>query len=193
MDPTTVYLESSIKQFLYYKTIGEKAMKQLQPEQLFIQTNADCNSIATMVKHLSGNMRSRWTNLLTNDGEKEWRNRDAEFENHPATVEEVFACWNNGWNCLFDTLQSLQTSDLMSIVYIRNEGHTVLEAINRQLAHYPYHVGQIIFCAKELKNSPWESLSIPRNNSKNYNTDKFAKAKEIKNFTEEEIKRLNNK
>ncbi|MGA9637405.1 DUF1572 family protein, partial [Flavobacterium sp.] len=160
---------------------------------LLFQTNENTNSIATIVKHISGNMLSRWTDFMTTDGEKEWRHRDGEFENDLDSKEAILETWNKGWDCLFATLNNLQPEDLCKIIYIRNEGHTVLEAINRQLAHYPYHVGQIIFYAKELKNTTWDSLSIARNNSQNYNTDKFAKAKEIKNFTDDELKRLNNK
>ena len=190
MNATTSYLESVKKQFLYYKTLGEKAMEQLEPEQLFVAVNEDTNSIAVIVKHLSGNMLSRWTDFLTTDGEKEWRHRDAEFENDLQTKEAVLATWNTGWDCLFDALNTLQPEQLSQIIYIRNEGHTVVEAINRQLAHYPYHVGQIVFYAKMLKKSDWESLSIPRNKSNSYNQDKFAQEKSIKNFTDAELKRL---
>jgi hypothetical protein len=184
------YLESVKKQFLYYKMLGEKAMDQLEPEQLFTAINEDTNSIAAIVKHISGNMLSRWTDFLTSDGEKEWRNRDAEFENDLQSKEEVLEIWNKGWNCLENALESLKPEQLSDIIYIRNEGHTVIEAINRQLAHYPYHIGQIVFYAKQLKKSSWESLSIPKNKSGNYNAEKFAKEKEIKNFTDDELKRL---
>lgn len=184
------YLESAKKQFLYYKMLGEKAMDQLEPQQLFVTVNEDTNSIATIVKHISGNMLSRWTDFLSSDGEKEWRNRDAEFENDLQSKEEVLEIWNKGWNCLESALESLKPEQLSDIIYIRNEGHTVIEAINRQLAHYPYHVGQMIFYAKQLKNSEWNSLSIPKNKSSNYNAEKFAKEKEIKNFTDDELKRL---
>lgn len=184
------YLESVKKQFQYYKMLGEKAMDQLEPEQLFTAINEDTNSIAAIVKHISGNMLSRWTDFLTSDGEKEWRNRDAEFENDLQSKEEVLEIWNKGWNCLENALESLKPEQLSDIIYIRNEGHTVIEAINRQLAHYPYHVGQIVFYAKQLKKSSWESLSIPKNKSGNYNAEKFAKEKEIKNFTDDELKRL---
>ena len=190
MEISVVYLESAKKQFLYYKTLGEKAMEQLEPEQLFITINEDTNSIATIVKHISGNMLSRWTDFLTSDGEKEWRNRDSEFENNLESKEAVLNAWNKGWNCFFDALNGLQPEQLSQIIYIRNEGHTVVEAINRQLAHYPYHVGQIVFYAKQLKKSDWESLSIPRNKSNSYNADKFAQEKSIKNFTDDELKRL---
>ncbi|AOW09783.1 DUF1572 family protein [Flavobacterium gilvum] len=190
MDATTSYIESVKKQFLYYKMLGEKAMEQLEPDQLFVSTNEDTNSIAVIVKHLSGNMISRWTDFLTTDGEKKTRNRDGEFENDLQSKEQVFTVWNDGWNCFFGALDSLQPEQLSEIIYIRNEGHTVIEAINRQLAHYPYHVGQIVFYAKQLKNSEWSSLSIPKNKSASYNDDKFAKEKEIKNFTEEEFRRM---
>jgi len=190
MEVTESYLESVKKQFLYYKMLGEKAMDQLEPEQLFVAINEDTNSIATIIKHISGNMLSRWTDFLTSDGEKEWRNRDAEFENDLQSKNEVLETWNKGWKVFLNTLDSLKSEQLSDIIYIRNEGHTVIEAINRQLAHYPYHVGQIVFYAKQLKNSDWESLSIPKNKSGNYNAEKFAKEKEIKNFTDDELKRL---
>jgi hypothetical protein len=190
METNIAYLESAKKQFLYYKTLGEKAIEQLEPEQLFIVVNEDTNSIATIVKHLSGNMLSRWTDFLTSDGEKEWRNRDAEFENDLKSKEVVLVAWNKGWECLFNALNGLQPEQLSQIIYIRNEGHTVVEAINRQLAHYPYHVGQIVFYAKQLKNSGWKNLSIPKNKSNSYNADKFAQDKSIRNFTDEELKRL---
>ncbi len=190
MEATNSYLESVKKQFLYYKTLGEKAMDQLEPEQLFVSINEDTNSIATIVKHLSGNMLSRWTDFLTSDGEKEWRNRDAEFEATIKTKEELLITWNKGWDCFFEALNGLQAEQLSTIIYIRNEGHTVIEAINRQLAHYPYHVGQIVFYAKMLKNSEWTSLSIPKNKSNSYNSEKFSKEKSIRNFTDDELNKL---
>ncbi len=135
-------------------------------------------------------MLSRWTDFLTTDGEKEWRNRDGEFENDLQTKEAVMTLWDKGWNCFFDALDSIQPEQLSTIIYIRNEGHTVVEAINRQLAHYPYHIGQIVFYAKQLKTSEWESLSIPKNKSNSYNATKFAQEKSIRNFTETELKKL---
>lgn len=177
MEATNSYLESAKKQFLYYKTLGEKAMDQLEAKQLFVSINEDTNSIATIVKHLSGNMLSRWTDFLTSDGEKEWRNRDSEFEETIKTKEELLDVWNKGWECFLDALNGLQTEQLSQIIYIRNEGHTVIEALNRQLAHYPYHIGQIVFYAKMLKNSEWTSLSIPKNKSNSYNSEKFSKRK----------------
>ncbi|MCI9844966.1 DUF1572 family protein [Flavobacterium pectinovorum] len=190
MEANESYLESVKKQFLYYKMLGEKAIDQLESEQLFIALNEDTNSIATIIKHISGNMLSRWTDFLTSDGEKEWRNRDAEFENDLQSKEEALETWNKGWNVFFSALNNLKPEQLSDIIYIRNEGHTVIEAINRQLAHYPYHIGQIVFYAKQLKNSSWDSLSIPKNKSGNYNAEKFAKEKEIKNFTDDELNRL---
>lgn len=184
MSTSADYLESVRKLFRYYKKLGEQAMAQLEPEQLFAAPNADSNSIAVIVKHLWGNMRSRWTDFFTSDGEKPWRQRDAEFENDWTTREEVMGKWEEGWACFLDTLDRIQESDLERIVYIRNEGHTVLEAINRQLAHYPYHVGQIIFVAKMCKTGAWDSLSIPRNQSASFNADKFAQDKERKHFTD---------
>jgi hypothetical protein len=184
MDLQQQYLESVKKQFLYYQSLGEKAMEQLEPEQLFIASNEDTNSIAVIVKHLRGNMLSRWTDFLTTDGEKSWRNRDTEFENDLQTKEELMRAWKEGWDCLFAALNALSPNQLSQIIYIRNEGHTVMEAINRQLAHYPYHVGQIIFAAKLLKKTPWSSLSIPKNQSNAYNAGKFSQEKAIRHFTD---------
>lgn len=189
MEMKTNYLESVKKQFLYYKTLGEKAFDQLEPEQLFISVNEDTNSIAVIINHLVGNMLSRWTDFLTTDGEKEWRNRDAEFEEILKTKTELLAHWEKGWHCLFEALNNLQPHQLDEIIYIRNEGHTVLEAINRQLAHYPYHIGQIVFYAKMIKKTEWQSLSIPKNKSNIYNADKFSQEKSIKNFTDDELKK----
>ncbi|MFN3757560.1 MAG: DUF1572 family protein, partial [Flavobacterium sp.] len=175
METKTNYLESVKKQFLYYKMLGEKAIDQLEPDQLFISDKEDTNSIAVIVNHLVGNMLSRWSDFLITDGEKEWRNRDAEFEEVFKDKAELVAHWEKGWKCLFDALNSLQPEQLDEIIFIRNEGHSVLEAINRQLAHYPYHVGQIVFYSKMLKKTEWQSLSIPKNKSENYNADKFSR------------------
>ncbi|MBD3724905.1 MAG: DUF1572 family protein [Flavobacteriaceae bacterium] len=185
-----IYLESIKKQMLYYKTIAEKAIDQIAAEQLFVSVNDDTNSIAVIVKHMAGNMLSRWTDFLTTDGEKEWRNRDSEFENELITKKELLAFWNKGWDCFFSTINNLQAEDLTTIIYIRNQGQTVVDAINRQLAHYPYHIGQIVFYAKMLKQTPWESLSIPKNKSIDYNADKFSQEKTLKHFTDDELKKL---
>ena len=184
------YLESVKKQFLYYKTLGEKAMEQLDESQLFELINDDCNSIAIIISHLTGNMISRWTDFLTTDGEKEWRNRDQEFEESITTKRELLTVWNKGWDCFFEALNSISNEQLNEIVYIRNEGHTIIEAINRQLAHYPYHIGQIVFIAKMLKKTEWTSLSIPKNKSNTYNKEKFDKDKSVKNFIDDELNRI---
>ena len=179
------YLQSARKQFGYYKMLGDKTFAQLPDEKLFWQYNGNSNSIGTIVKHLWGNMRSRWTDFLTSDGEKEWRKRDAEFDNDIQSREELLQKWNEGWDCLFTALNSLGTQDLETIIYIRNQGHTVTEAINRQLAHYAYHVGQIVFLGKMLANNNWTSLSIPKGNSNQYNADKFSRPKHTGHFSDE--------
>lgn len=179
------YLESVKKQFLYYKMLGEKAMDQLQEEQLFWQYNSESNSIAILVNHITGNMLSRFTDFLTTDGEKPWRNRDAEFVNPFHNKGELMERWNTGWSCLMNTLNQLKKEDLEQIVYIRNDGHTVTEAINRQLAHYPYHIGQLVFIAKMLQNEHWKTLSIARNQSADYNNRKFSQHKDRRHFTED--------
>lgn len=181
------YLLSIKKQFAYYKALAEKTFDQLTEEQLFWQYNAESNSIAIIVKHLAGNMISRWTDIFTSDGEKEWRNRDAEFENDFHTKAELIEYWNKGWNVFLTTLESLTNDDLEKIIYIRNQGHTVMEAINRQLAHYPYHVGQIVYIGKMVCDENWKSLSIPRNSSGSYNQDMFSKPKHREHFTDKTI------
>ena len=184
---TNIYLVSIKKQFEYYKLLGEKTFAQIDDDKLFWQYNEESNSIATIVKHLWGNMLSRWTEFLTSDGEKEWRNRDAEFENDIKTREELLNKWNEGWQCLFNALESLKDEDLQKEIFIRNQGHSVIEAIHRQLAHYSYHVGQIVFIGKMILNDKWTSLSIPKNASKDYNTDKFSRPKHSEHFTDEFI------
>jgi hypothetical protein len=187
----TTYLESVKKQFEYYKMLGDKTIDQLPDDKLYWQYNDESNSIAIIVKHLSGNMLSRWTDFLTSDGEKEWRHRDEEFENDIKNKTELIKKWNDGWNCFFNTLSAVQEADLSKITYIRNEGHTVLEAINRQLAHYPYHIGQMVFIGKMICNEKWVSLSIPKGNSNTYNAEKFSKEKHKEHFTEEFLKKPN--
>jgi len=186
------YLLSVIKQFEYYKLLGEQTFAQVRDEQLNWQYNSESNSIAMIVKHLSGNMLSRWTDLLTSDGEKEWRNREAEFENDIRLRAGMMALWNQGWRALLDTLYSLTTADLDKIIFIRNQGHTVEEAINRQLAHYPYHIGQIIYIGKMLSPN-WRSLSIPRGESQKFNTEKFSAAPHREHFADEILKKTRDK
>lgn len=171
------FLDSAVKQFRYYRSLGEKAMAQVGDEALHWQYDPGSNSIATIVKHLHGNMLSRWTDLLTTDGEKPWRKRDQEFEADNGSREQILQMWEKGWACLLDTLESLEANDLQKIVYIRNEGHTVMEAINRQLAHYPYHVGQIVYLARMQAGANWKSLSIPKNGSKEFNDRMFETTK----------------
>jgi len=178
------YLGSIKKQFFYYKGLADKSMAQLSDDELFWQYNEESNSIAVIVKHLAGNMLSRFTDFLTSDGEKPWRNRDSEFVNDFQNAGEVRSLWERGWKVLENTLDGLEDNDLGRIVYIRNEGHTVLEALNRQLAHYPYHIGQITYIAKMIRNTDWKTLSIARNRSDEYNSDKFSKEKGIRHFTD---------
>jgi hypothetical protein len=187
------YLESIYKQFVYYKMLGEKTILQVPDEKLFWKFNEESNSISTIVKHLWGNMLSRWTDFLTTDGEKDWRNRDAEFNNEINDKTELMKKWNDGWQCLFNSLNSLSIDDLQKEVFIRNQGHTVTEAINRQLAHYSYHIGQIVFIGKMVRNDKWSSLSIPKGKSKEFNSDKFAEPKHKEHFTDEFIKNKKNK
>ena len=163
------YLESVKKRFLIYKSLGDKAMEQLDEENLFWQYNEASNSIAMIVQHLWGNMLSRWTNFLTEDGEKEWRDRDQEFEKVIKTKEELILKWDAGWECLFAAIDSLTNEDLDKTVYIRRQPLTVIDAINRQLAHYSYHIGQIVYLGKMQLNDRWFSLSIPKGNSKEFN------------------------
>ena len=179
------YLPSIIKQFEYYQSLGDKTFSQVDDESLFWQPNTESNSIAMVVRHMHGNMLSRWTEFLTSDGEKEWRKRDEEFDNDLSNREDMLAKWQEGWECLYSAIRPLKTDDLEKFVYIRNMGHTVLEAINRQLAHYAYHVGQIIFLGKLIQDNQWQSLSIPKGQSKTYNRDKFSKPRERKHFTDD--------
>ena len=187
----TDYLESAKKQFEYYKMLGDKTIDRLPGDKLFWQYNEESNSIAIIVKHLSGNMLSRWTDFLTSDGEKKWRNRDSEFDNGIKSKEELIQKWNTGWNCLFNALNSLKKEDFSKTIYIRNQGHSITEAINRQLAHYPYHIGQIVFIGKMICNEKWISLSIPRGDSNTYNAEKFCKPKHNEHFIEEFLKNPN--
>ena len=179
------YLESVKKQFLYYKKLADQSIQQVDDVQLFFSPNENSNSISVIIQHMAGNMISRWTDFLTTDGEKPWRNRDAEFENTITNKNDLLVFWEKGWLVFLNTLNSLTEKDLEKIIYIRNEGHAVMEAINRQLAHYSYHVGQIVFMAKLVKQTEWNSLSIPKNKSAEYNANKFSQEKQRKHFTDE--------
>ncbi len=165
----TGFLKDTIKRFKYYKDLADKTFDQLTDKDFLYQPNEASNSIAVIIQHMYGNMLSRWTNFLTEDGEKEWRNRDTEFEVANKSKDELMALWNNGWKCLLDTLESLQPADLEKTIYIRTEPLIVYDAILRQLAHYPYHVGQIVYIGRMLKDAEWKSLSIPKGDSQQFN------------------------
>ncbi|WP_299526675.1 DinB family protein [Winogradskyella sp.] len=181
----TSYLESTIKQFKYYRSLGDKTISQLSFEDLKKEFAEDSNSVSIIVKHMVGNMLSRWTNFLTEDGEKEWRHRDDEFIDTYNSKDDIINAWNKGWNCLFHAIEPLSENDLKRIIYIRNQGHTVTEAINRQMMHYAYHTGQIVFLGKLIKGKNWQSLSIAKGKSKDYNSEKFSKDKGKRHFTDD--------
>jgi hypothetical protein len=166
---TTSYLKDSITLFRHYKNLGERAMAQIPDDALTTTLDPESNSIAVIVKHMSGNMRSRWTDFLTSDGEKPTRHRDTEFEAPPQTRAEIMAVWESGWKVLFEALAALTDADLDRTVLIRGERHSVMQAINRQLVHYPYHVGQIIYLAKHFASGHWTSLTVPRGKSAELN------------------------
>ncbi len=167
------YLDNIKKLFRYYKSVGDKAIAQVDERGIHWRYNNDSNSIVVIVKHIAGNSISRWTDFLTTDGEKPWRDRDDEFENEQMTKADMLAYWEKGWDCLFTAIDPLTADDLMKTVYIRNEEHTVMEAINRQLAHIPYHVGQIVFVAKMISDDEWQSLTIPKGQSKAFDKTPF--------------------
>jgi hypothetical protein len=177
-------LANTINVYGYYKSLAEKAITQISDDALFHAPDEKSNSIYVIVKHLHGNMLSRWTDFLTTDGEKEWRKRDEEFEEIHSTREELLRLWEEGWTCLFAALNGLKEEDLNKTVYIRNMGHSVEDAIMRQLAHYAYHVGQIVYLARLLNEGDWTTLTIPKGNSDAYNKEKFDQPKQIKHFTE---------
>jgi len=166
------YIASVKKEFNRYKSLGEKAISQVPDEKIYWQYNSETNSISIIVKHISGNMLSRFTDFFSSDGEKSWRNRDAEFENEKMSRKELMASWDRGWNCLFQVLEELTAEGLSRTVFIRNEKHTVTEAINRQLTHYAYHVGQIIQIAKMICGTDWKTLTIARGASGEFNIKK---------------------
>ena len=170
------YLQSVIKRLNYYKGLGDKTLAQLNEDDLHFQPSSESNSIAIIIQHMAGNMLSRWTDFLTGDGEKEWRSRDAEFEEQHLSKEQLLDQWEKGWACCLDVLNSLTEDDLLKTIHIRSEGLVAIDAINRQFAHYPYHVGQIIYIARIIKNENWQSLSIPRGHSEEYNQQMNAKS-----------------
>ncbi|WP_448699849.1 DUF1572 family protein [Mucilaginibacter sp. AW1-3] len=178
------YLDTVKKLFRYYKSVGDKAIAQVSERNIHWRYNADSNSIVVIVKHIAGNSISRWTDFLTSDGEKPTRDRDDEFEPEDMSKADMMALWENGWDCLFNAIDPLTENDLLKRIYIRNEGHTVIEAVNRQLAHIPYHIGQIVFVAKMISDDPWQSLTIPKGESKTFNQGKFASEKKDQFFTD---------
>ncbi len=175
LELTTSYLKDSLTLFRYYKKLAERAMEQVTDEQLSAALDGEMNSIAIIVKHMAGNMRSRWTDFLISDGEKPDRNRDTEFENPPATRAALMSQWEEGWNWVFTALEPLSDADMDRTVTIRGEAHSVMQAINRQIAHYAYHCGQIVFLAKHLQARQWKSLSVPRGKSEVFNQRVAAK------------------
>ncbi|WP_088067656.1 DUF1572 family protein [Gottfriedia luciferensis] len=172
------FLSNSLKEFHGIKRLGDRAMAQLNNEELHWQPSTESNSIAIIVKHLSGNMLSRWTDFLTTDGEKPWRNRDVEFEGDYQSKDDLLADWNKGWNVVFSTLEGLTEKDVLKTITIRGEDHSVIEAIHRQISHYGYHIGQIVFIAKQVKNTEFESLSIPKGKSQQFLEQKLNEAKQ---------------
>lgn len=179
------YLDSARKQFEYYKILGEKTFAQLNNDDLFWQFNEQSNSIAIIVNHLYGNMKSRWSDFLTTDGEKEWRNRDEEFEPILKTKIELIEKWETGWGCVFEALSSINKTNFKTEILIRNQGHSIVEAVNRQLMHYAYHIGQIVYIGRMIKGSDWKSLSIAKGKSGDFNRKKFAKGKHKGHFTDD--------
>jgi hypothetical protein len=179
-----IFLKNAIKLFRNYKKLGEGAIAQLNDAEVLLQPNDASNSIALIVHHLSGNMLSRWTDFLTTDGEKPWRNRESEFVESYPNKTTMMNAWETGWSCLLNALENLKPEDLSKIIYIRNEGQSVLEAIQRQLAHYSSHVGQIMFQAKAIKGNDFKSLSIPKGGSDSFNKEKFSQEKSRKHFTD---------
>lgn len=178
------YLESCKKQFIYYKMLGEKSISMIDDQDLFWTPDEKSNSVAVLIQHLAGNMLSRWTDFLSSDGEKTWRNRDKEFELYLNDRNEAIKLWNEGWDCLFMALDEINEHNIDTTIYIRNKGHSIPEAINRQLCHYSYHIGQIVFTCR-LRAKGWKSLSIPKGESKKYNKESFKLGKRKEHFSEE--------
>ena len=180
------FIISSRKLFGYYRELGEKALAQVPEDQWFWSPDEHSNSLAILIQHLAGNMRSRWTDFLESDGEKPWRDRDSEFELKYETATELMAFWNEGWKCVETEMAKLEESDLEKVVYIRNQGHSVVEAIQRQIGHISYHVGQMVSLGKLILGENWKSLSIPKGESEEFNKDMFDKEKSRGHFTEKE-------
>jgi hypothetical protein len=169
------YLQTVIRRVKYYKDLGDKTFEQLNDADFHYQPNEESNSIAVIIQHVAGNMLSRWTNFLTEDGEKEWRQRDDEFAVHDYSKQQILEIWEKGWSCFINALESLNEDDLLKTIYIRQEGLSVIDAVNRQLAHYPYHVGQIVYIGRIIKDHSWKNLSIPKSQSLEYNKSETVK------------------
>lgn len=169
------FLTTAIRRLKYYKELGDKTFEQLNDADFHYQTDEASNSIAVIIQHLYGNMLSRWTNFLTEDGEKDWRNRDDEFTIQATSKQALLAQWEKGWTCFIGTLESLTEEDLLKTIYIRQEALSAIDAINRQLAHYPYHIGQIVYIGRMIKENDWKNLSIPKGQSQQYNTGEAIK------------------
>lgn len=181
------YLASIKKQFEYYKVLGERTFDQLDDRELFDQQNDASNSISIIVNHLWGNMMSRWTDFLTTDGEKEWRERDKEFESVIKSRKELLQKWQEGWDCLFNALNSINKENFSTEVFIRNQSHSVIDAVNRQFAHYSYHIGQIVYIGRMTKADKWKSLTIPKGKSAEFNKAKFFRGKHDGHFSDDII------
>lgn len=164
-----IFLDSAIKRFSDQKQLADKTFEQLSEDEMHYQPNTESNSVAIIIQHMHGNMLSRWTNFLTEDGEKDWRKRDDEFEAQNLSKRDLIQLWQEGWKTLLDTLHFLQPSDLLKTITIRHEPHNVVDAINRQIAHYSHHVGQIVYVGKVIKSTEWQTLSIARKASKEFN------------------------
>ena len=171
-----IFLQSAIKRLNYYKALGNNTFNQLAEDDFHVQLNVESNSLCILIQHMAGNMLSRWTNFLISDGEKDWRKRDAEFEEQHLTKQQLIDLWETGWACCLNALQALNEEDLIKTIHIRHEACPVIDAINRQLAHYPYHVGQIIYLAKIIKNKDWQQLSIAKGHSEEFNRQLHTKA-----------------
>lgn len=171
MDNTGIhYLRNVRKEFLKMKDLGDRTFSQLKDEDFFYCPDVESNSIAVIVRHMSGNMLSRWTDFLTTDGEKDFRKRDEEFDGLFYTdKDDIILRWENGWQCLFNAIDELTPEDLLKKVFIRKQEHSVIEAVNRQISHYAYHIGQIVYLGKLIKNKNWKTLSIPKNKSEEFN------------------------
>lgn len=177
-------LEGTIRLFEYYKSLTEKSIDLISEDQIHKSPQENQNSIAILMKHLSGNMLSRWTNFRTEDGEKPWRNRETEFVDDFESKKELMDYWEKGWSVLFEALNSIRDDELDSIIYIRNDGHKLIEAIERQLAHVAYHTGQIVYLAKMFAGDDWRSLSIPKGKTEEYNRKKFSQDKGRRMYTD---------